>query len=203
MKERNLSLKRLVIPILIYIYFPSLVLAQQRERGTIEVNPFFGYSTSFINGSGIQGLSSRNATRFGIVGDLYFNNRWSIRSGISYVSMGATSLFGPELKLNYLNIPVNMNWHFGSTRKWNLNFGLTPGFLQKAEADGVNIKELYESFHLGVSYGIGYRIGLSKKLGILLDWQGLVGITYIPASLEPSWLNAMGSFNAGIVFAIE
>lgn len=174
--------------------------AQQRERGQIELAPYVGYMTAFLNGDEVDNLDSRASVAFGVKADYYFNDRWSLRSGLNYDSMGA-KFAGSELQLDYLNIPVNANWHFGSTRKWNLNFGVTPGFLVKADEDGDDVKEFVESFQLGISYGIGYKLEISESFSILFDGQGLVGITNIIKESDGfTQLNAGSSLNVGGVF---
>lgn len=192
------------ILLLFALIFTSITLkAQERDSGNIELTPNIGYSSSFLNGDKIDdNLNSRGALQFGIIGDYYFNNRWSIRSGLSYFSMGS-SIPGSELQLDYLNIAINANWHFGSTRKWNLNFGITPGLLLKGDIDGKDVKDFYKSFQLAISYGIGYKIQASDNFSILIDVQGLFGVTNI---LEESKgftrLNAGSSINVGGVFSL-
>lgn len=108
-----------------------------------------------------------------------------------------------EDKLNYLTIPLNVNWHFGSTRKWNLNFGFSPSFLLNAEVNGMEIPNgAIESFQLGFTYGIGYKIEVNKKFGILLDWQGFAGLTNINKATNDNITNSGGSFNVGGVIQL-
>ncbi len=188
------------------VLFIGLVLtsisinAQERDSGTIELIPNIGFSNSFLNGDEVEELESRSALQFGVVGDYYFNDRWSIRSGLSYFSMGG-AVPGSELQLDYLNVPINANWHFGSTRKWNLNFGVSPGFLVTADIDGEDVKEFYKSFQLAITYGIGYKIEISDRFSILIDGQGVFGVTNILEEVDDfTRLNAGSSINVGGVF---
>ena len=62
--------------------------------------------------------------------------------------------FGSSLELDYLMVPINANWHFGSTRKWFLNFGISPGIL------GVTIivdesEEGFSNTNAGSSLNVG------------------------------------------------
>ena len=200
------------ILLLLGLILTSITLnAQKREAGTIELTPNIGYSTSFLNGDEVgdlnfngdevDDLDSRDALQFGVLGDYYFNDRWSIRSGLSYFAMRA-SRSGSEIELDYLNIPINANWHFGSTRKWNLNFGVTPGFLLKGDVDGEDAKDFYNLFQLAISYGIGYKIEVSDNFSILIDGQGLFRITNtLEDSDDLKRLNTGSSVNVGGVFS--
>lgn len=175
--------------------------AQERLNGTIEITPNIGYSISFLNGDKIDELDSRRALQFGVTGDYYFNDRWSLKFGLSYFGMGA-SIPRYKLNLEYLNVPVNANWHFGSKRKWNLNFGISPGFLIKGSLNNEDIKEFYKSFQLAISYGLGYKIEISDSFSILIDGQGLLGISNIIENSDSlKRLNAGSSVNVGGVFA--
>ena len=179
--------------------------AQEREKGDIELAPYIGVSQSFFNGDNAAFYDTKNSVTFGVKGDYFFNDRWSLRSGLQYDSMGA-SVNSNDLNLNYLSIPLNANWHFGSTRKWNLNFGLTPGFLLEAEAEsGEDLSNEVKSFQLGISYGIGYKLEVSENFSLLFDVQGNVGVTNfndIDSVVSISQLNAFSSFNIGGVFKL-
>lgn len=114
-----------------------------------------------------------------------------------------TQFFGYEEKLNYLTLPVNANWHFGSTRKWNLNFGPSIGFLMSAENNnGVDLKDITNSTQIGLNYGIGYKIEVNEKFSILVDFQGMTGLSEIDKSGVFGLKNAASSFNVGGVFKL-
>lgn len=198
--SKYFTMKKCNLLIVGLMFTSSVFFAQSREAGTIEIIPFIGYSSSNIAGDYTEDFDARSAFNFGAIGDYYFSERWSFRSGLAYNSMGA-SFYGADFKLDYLNIPLNANWHFGGTRKWNLNFGLTPGFLMNAEVEGEDFKDYIESFQLALSFGIGYKIEISDAFSILVDYQALAGMTNINSEGSDTNLNYGSSFNAGAVFA--
>lgn len=178
----------------------TIMLAQKRKDGAVELIPNVGYSSYFLNGEDVENIKSIEAFRTGISGDYYFNDRWSLRTGMIYESMGATQA-GVDLLLNYLTVPLNINWHFGSTRKWNLNFGVSPSFLLDGKVDRTNVTRDFESFQLGISYGIGYKLKISNAFSILIDSQGFLGLSNIVkdgSDLKRS--NVGSSLNIGGVF---
>lgn len=185
------------------ILFISINLcAQERYSGEIEIIPNIGYSSSFLNGDNVENLKAKSALQFGVIGDYYFNDRWSLRSGLSYFGMGAT-IPESKLQLDYLHIPLNANWHFGNTRKWNLNFGVAPGFLLSGEVNGEDVKEFYKLFQLAISYGLGYKIEISDTFNLIISGQGLFGVTnIIEDSQDFKRLNAGSSINVGGVFIL-
>jgi hypothetical protein len=175
--------------------------AQSRSKGAIEITPQIGYSSSNYYGNNLVNNSPVNGVGIGVGGDYFFNNRWSLRSGLFLQSMG-TQFTGYKEKLSYITIPVNANWHFGSTRKWNLNFGPSIGFLVSADGNGTDIKDLANTTQLGLNYGIGYKIEASKQISILIDYQGMSGLSDITKTSANSIKNAYGIFNVGCVFKL-
>ena len=176
--------------------------SQLREKGTIELTPQIGYASANYYGEDIaDGNKPISSATFGVGSDYFFNNRWSLRSGIFLRKMGTKTAYFQE-KLNYVTIPVNANWHFGSTRKWNLNFGLNAGFLTSAKTNETDIKSLVNSTQFGIGYGIGYKIEVSENFSILLDTQGMTGLSEIAKSSEYSFKNAFSTINVGGVIKL-
>ncbi|WP_304198426.1 porin family protein [Flavobacterium alvei] len=194
--------KLLLLMSLVSIGFTN---AQTKNKGTFEITPKIGYSSfNEINENG--STDSNSGVEFGATTDYYFNNRWSLRSGLVFDKMGGEyEFFGDkyEDKLNYLSIPINANWHFGSTRKWNLNFGVSPSFLVGAKVNDTKIPSgTIKTFQLGFTYGIGYKIEITKTFGILLDYQGFSGLTNINEISGIDYRNSGGSFNVGGVIEL-
>lgn len=184
--------------------------SQNREKGTIELTPIVGYSNSNYYSSEDLSNSGINSVDFGVNADYYFNDRWSLRSGLLYQTMGSeyAGFDGNEIvtfedKIKYITLPLNVNWHFGSTRKWNLNFGPSFGFVASAKTNGEDVKEFVETFQFGLSYGIGYKIEISEKFSILLDYQGMTGLSEVIKDVPIDVKNAYGVFNVGGVFILE
>lgn len=178
-----------------------------KEDKNIEIIPQIGLSSSNyysgdtkLNNSAISGLN------IGVGLDYYFNDRWSLRSGLFYQKMGSTysesSFKTSKDELFYLTIPINANWHFGSTRKWNLNFGPSIGFLTSAKYNGIDVTEYINSTQIGFNYGIGYKITVSDDASILLDYQGMSGLTDVVKDAPVSFRNAYGTFNIGVVLKL-
>ena len=176
--------------------------AQNREKGAIELIPQIGYSSANYYGESDLESNAISGVTFGVGADYFFNDRWSLRSGLHYQKMGAEGSGGYEEKLNYLTLPVNANWHFGPTRKWNLNFGPSFSMLMSAENNFGDIKDSANSFQLGLAYGIGYKIEVNEKFSILVDFQGITGLTEVPKDSDFTLKNAYSSFNVGGVFKL-
>lgn len=182
--------------------------SQKREKGAIELTPQIGYASSTFYSNNSSSYNSRNGAAFGVGADYFFNDRWSLKSGLLYQPMGA-DFYGGEDKINYLTIPVNANWHFGSTRKWYMNFGPSLGFVLSAKETVTNqgeqdIKDLVSTTQLGFNFGIGYKIFINEKVSISIDYQGMTGLN--PVNEDTSYRklrHSYGSFNIGGVIKLD
>jgi long-subunit fatty acid transport protein len=201
-------MKKIILSFFAMITF-SFSNAQMKDNGAVEITPKIG-SSSFTEYSNNDTGQYNNGIEFGATVDYYFNSRWSLRTGLMADKMGSKNYDAGDLyedKLNYLSVPINANWHFGSTRKWNLNFGLSPSFLTSAKfvENGTSStipSEAIKSFQLGFSYGIGYKIGINEKFGILLDAQWFNGLTNISNVSNLNIKNGGFSFNVGGVIQL-
>ena len=194
-------MKKITLTIVAIFAF-SIANAQLREKGATELTPKIGYSSSNYYGNNGSGNSTLSKVAFGVNADYFFNNRWSLRSGLDFQTMGS-QFYGVEEKLNYLTIPVNANWHFGSTRKWNLNFGPSIGFLLSAKDNDTDIKYLANTTQIGLNIGIGYKIEISKQASILIDYQSITGLSDVSKSSDTTIKNSFGVFNIGGVFKLQ
>ncbi len=211
-------MKKLILVLIVLTSIHSF--SQLRAKGDTEIALKIGYSsanyysTEELDNSPISGLN------FGIESDYFFNNRWSLHSGILFQKMGSNVTNDYKEKLNYITIPINANWHFGSTRKWYLNFGPSIGFLLSAKAkykenyfssfdpvyygneQEVNIKDLVNTVQIGLNYGIGYKIFINEKFSLSIDYQGMSGLTDLPKDNYYSFKNVYSSFNVGGVIKL-
>lgn len=177
--------------------------AQKSGKGDVELIPFVSLQVASLSDTFFY-TSSRISGTFGVRTDYYLNDRWSLRSGIQYDKFGSieddTFIFtSKKLFIDYLSIPVNANWHFGSTRKWNLNFGLTPSFLVNVSPK--QDEDLINSFLLSISYGIGYKFEINRCINILFDVQAIISVTDVskPINSNEPGKSFAGSYSLGLV----
>ena len=190
----------------------SAVNAQIRERNDIEIAPFIGINSS--NYYGDVSLNNSNKALytpvFGVTADFYINNRWSLRTGLEYQTLGS-SVYTSELinnpqdnyyyryfyeseKLNFVAIPIHANIHIGKSRNWHINFGPTVSFLTGANFGGekVEIDNLRKE-HFGFGLGFGYRFNIHENFSLGIEHQ-----EYISFTNNLNTFNSYGSFIGNI-----
>ncbi|MDO1500823.1 porin family protein [Winogradskyella maritima] len=179
----------------------------QSDKGDFTIAPQAGLNLSNYTSSENLNNKIRVAFNAGVVTEYYFSDRWSLRSGLIYDSKGTKleeGSFNLEEKLNYLVLPVHANWHFGSNRNWYLNFGPSFGFLLSAKADEngqeSDIKDLVNSFDLGLGLGIGYKFNMDDRTQFFIEYQGYNGFINIAEESDINLLNATSAFNIGVIF---
>lgn len=189
------------------------VNAQVREKGEVEVSPFIGVSTA--NYFGDVGMMNEAVVNpyFGANLDLYFNNRWSLKTGVEYQTMGSQGesygFYGFESfeeKINFVSVPIHANYHFSKNRRWYLNFGPTINFLTEATSNGMNMKEGITPVQLGLGIGIGYKIYVNERFSIGIDHQEYIGFTNnLKSKYNNNDLfigNYFGSFSVKAIFKL-
>lgn len=191
----------------------SAVNAQIREKGEIEIAPFIGISSANYYGDvGVLNESVQNPY-FGVNADFFMSNRWSFRTGIEHQKMGSTAplyndygTFSIREKLNFISVPIHANYHFGSTRKWYLNFGPTVSFLTKATSNGVDIKHGMNSVQMGLGLGIGYKFEINENFSIGIDHQEYISVVnnleFNSNRSNPYIGNYFGSFSVKAIFKL-
>jgi len=85
--------------LLLSILASSSLYSQVRERNDIEIAPFVGINSSNYYGD-ITYIGDSNKALytpiFGVTADFYMNNRWSLRTGLEYQTLGS-SVYSSEL----------------------------------------------------------------------------------------------------------
>lgn len=165
------------------------------------------------------GTATNSSTRIGFnagaFGDYFFSDRWSIKVKLIYDQKGWDDGFindmdkGLSMKTNYhldyLNIPVMANWHFGKKRNWYLNFGPYAGILLSAKETALNmdLKDYIQTADFGLGVGIGVKIPVSEGIKIMIETDGQGGITDIIKNNQGTrFQNNRFSINTGLVFAL-
>ena len=117
------------------LFFTAQSFAQINQQNDITIAPHIGLALSTYSASENVSYDLRTSLAVGAGVEYFFSDRWSLRSGLIYAPMGAEDDFNNVDKLNYLQIPLNANWHFGSNRNWYLNFGFAGNILLSANAE--------------------------------------------------------------------
>lgn len=134
--------------------------------------------------------------------------------GVEYRTFGAKSeffdgyfnqVFEAKQKLNYIFVPIHANWHFGGSRKWNINFGPTVNFLASAKLNGVDNKDAITSTQIGLGLGIGYKFILSEKFSIGIEHQEYISFvnSYEKRDYNVYYGNIGGSFNVRFIYNLN
>lgn len=201
---KNLSLLAVCILFSISTYGQS--------AGDITLAPQIGLNLSNLDYDNLaegQDFESRTGFTGGIIGEYYLSDTWSLRSGLVYDALGADNE-ETNLSFNYLHVPLNANWHFGSNKNWYLNFGPALGFLMDAtaepnEGEDEDINDIVKGFDFGVSVGIGYKYEVSEGISLFADVQGFrsfIDLNDQDGGSDLELYNIRSAFNFGAIFKL-
>lgn len=190
--------------------------ANAQKTSGFELGGNLGVNFSVVTeGDGQNSTDSFTSFNLGASGEYYFSDRWGLKMKLILDNKGwgngfITDLSGgstvTDFKLTYLTVPVMANWHFGSTRKWYLHFGLYAGFLLNAEAEaiGLDVSDGLQSVDIGLAAGIGYKFPISEKANMFIEYDGQGGFTDLfENNIGTTVTNSRSSFNIGVLFSLD
>jgi hypothetical protein len=154
-----------------------------------------------LNVAQVFGAGSQAFNHFGFSGGVKFGyrfaNKWSFNPEIIYNMKGAAKYPNVEkgdyysfsIDLDYVEVPILFNCHFGKKHKFSLEFGPAIGVLvrQKAYENGSAINSTTTGFNL---YDIGIVAGLNYYLpkGFGLNFRYMNSVApIIPPSVVAPW----------------
>lgn len=120
-----------------------------------------GMTRASIHGGDVADLDSRN----GLMGGIWFggnrNGRLGFMGEITYVVKGADE-GSSELKLHYLEIPAVFRLNIGQRSRNGISlYGIAGPVIDiqlKGELDGVDVKDQFNGFDLGILAGGGIEV---------------------------------------------
>ncbi|RRJ90077.1 porin family protein [Paenimyroides tangerinum] len=189
--------------------------AQIKKKNDIELSASLGLASSNYYGDiSLHNNQSIYTPTYGVRADFYSNNRWSFLLGLEYRTFGSKIksehfvngyIYSNSIteKLNYIHIPFNANWHFGSDRNWNLNFGPVLSYLQavsinKQKSDMTGIRDT----QVGFGFGIGYKFKITEQISLGIEHQEYISFfsNIHKTQYTPFIGNVGGSFNVRFIY---
>jgi opacity protein-like surface antigen len=189
------------------LFFIACTVNAQNVGGDLTIAPYAGVTFATYSSDQDVSFDSRTSFAAGAILNYYFSDRLSLRSGLSYLPLGVEDDLGNTDRLNYIAIPANAAYHFGSRRNWYLNFGFSALILASANGelqDGteIDLDDVIKSTDFGLNLGIGYKFNLDERTQLFGEFQtynGFVDIIDVP-EVEQELRNVGASINIGIIF---
>lgn len=198
---------------IIYALFFVSAVGFAQDSGDFEFGATLGVNFASVTG-GEESLNSKTSFNAGVQGEYYFSDTWGIKSELRYSQKGwANGFFTDEsgdtkitdINLNYMTFSVKADWHFGSTKRWYLNFGPYVGFLMSADVDGTDIKDAFKSSDFGLEYAIGHKFPIGDSVKIFIEAGGQSGFSSIVEEQDGNSITlktVTGQVNVGVLFGL-
>lgn len=147
-------------------------------------------------------------------GSYFFSSRWSIKAKLAYDQKGWDDyvqspnkdiLITSDYHLNYLTLPVVINWHFGRKRNWYVNYGPYIGFLlgSKDASFNTNSGNSPKTIDNGSTFGMGLKIPVANRVKIFFEAEMQTGNKDILKTIDGTFNgNLRTSLNTGVVVRI-
>jgi hypothetical protein len=173
-----------------------------------------GLNVSQVFGAGTQGIN-----HFGFAGGIRFSYRFrenfSFDPEVLYDMKGAARYANVEkgdyesffVDLDYLEVPIIFNYHFGKRKNFSFEFGPSIGFLvrEKITYNGGVVNSSNNSFHIyDISLLVGLNYNLPKGFGLNFRYMNsIVPIQNIGPNPNINVPTGIGSFNTVLNFSVN
>jgi len=201
------------------IFITSILFAfqaQAQEAGTVSVGLRGGLNVSNFGGSGVSsGNRYKAGLNFGAVGVYSVDSHWAIAVEVNYSQKGNSPAQNSYVKLNYLDIPLYVNYFFGQGGdrfRTKVFLGPYVGVLMAAKTkigsiESDDLKPLYNPTDFGVLAGAGFHYKFSEinDNWLIFDVRYAYGLSDLAkAGTGSSNLsNRALSFNLGVTFPLN
>ena len=175
--------------------------------GNVTIQPMIGLSSSNLRGEykndGVTVKYDDDEYRTGLAigaeAEYYTSTHWlSLSAGLLYQQQGFKLKNTPSAKLDYINIPVLVNFYVA--KGFALKIGLQPGFLVNAKQDGNDFKDACNTFNLALPVGLSYEF----KNGLTLDLRGAASLTKLNKKGDDlKWYSDAGMLTIGYKFSLK
>lgn len=190
--------------------------ARAQEAGTVSVGLRGGLNVSNIGGSSANsGNRYKAGINFGAVGVYSVDSHWAIAAEVNYSQKGYSPAINSVLKLNYLDIPVYVNYFLGQGGdrfRTKVFLGPYVGILMaaKSKIGGIEVgdlKSLYNPTDFGVLAGGGfhYKFSQTGDNWLIFDVRYAYGLSDLAKAGTGSSNvgNRALSFNLGVTFPLN
>lgn len=161
-----------------------------------------GYNFSWVNLSNAEAVKG---LAFGITSEYWLNSYSAISVDILYSEEGY-EVPTTVIDYTYFQVPILYNTILGSATNLfrpKLGLGFSPGFLSKAEINGVDFKDQNSSTVLNLVGGVGSIVNLSSGVGLVVEARAYVGLTSPELNSNPDPIkNRTFQVNLGVVFGL-
>lgn len=198
--------KIMMIAVMAVMCLTASAQNHRRSGGAITLQPMIGLSYGTLRGeySTTSGTikydndDPRYGLAVGAEGEYYFDNGWFTLSAAALYMQQGCKISSVTTKLDFINIPVLANFYVA--KGFALKIGLQPGFLVNAEENGVDYKDVCNTFNLSLPIGLSYEFAN----GITLDLRGAASMTnLIKDSGKMKWYADGGMLTIGYKFELK
>ncbi len=172
-------MKRKMLLFVISLFLIGVGTTNAQMGDQTSIGPRVG--VNFSNVSNVEGSESLTGLAIGLTSTYSISEATGLTVDLLYSGEGY-KLNGSELRLNYLQLPIYFDLFFGELGEKfrpKVYAGLTPGFLLHAKNNGNKIEDVFNTFNLGVSGGLGFNYRVGSRIWLNTDLRAFLGLSDI------------------------
>ncbi|MCB0686470.1 MAG: PorT family protein [Saprospiraceae bacterium] len=194
-------MKRILSGVLLLVFvLCGVTVTAQVKRLAVGVKGGTNFSrVNLDNAKSVRGAVA------GITSEYWLNEYSALSLDILYAEEGY-QVPTTTVEYSYVQIPLMYHTFLGNGSDLiqpKFGLGFSPGFLLKAEANGVDFKDQNTATILNFVGGVGLVLHVGERLGIHLEARGFLGLTSPDSNSNPDPIkNRTLQLNLGVAFGL-
>ncbi len=196
------------------------------QKGNLEIGLNAGWQSARISsvetGSPVLKTSARNGIGAGISAAYFWAGHWSARVQLAYdqkgvqghvvrAAMDQASGYSyrdiySDFELDYLNLPVTVQWHYGEKLRWTLGGGAYIGYLtgSNQDASGGMASPVLSDTDYGwvASTGLQWPAAPSLRIGLEYEFQQGLAEVFAVNPFNSAHTNIRHAVRVGIFYLL-
>jgi outer membrane protein with beta-barrel domain len=173
-------MKAIKLIFILGLFLSGIEIAYAQSPGDqTSIGPRIG--VNFSNVSNVDNSESLTGLALGLTTTYSINEATGLTVDLLYSQEGY-ELNGNEYRLNYLQIPIYYDLFFGELGERfrpKIYAGLVPGFLLDAKVDDAELNDVYNSFNIALSGGLGFNYRVGSRIWLNTDLRAYAGLSEI------------------------
>ena len=173
-------MKAIKLIFILGLFLSGIEIANAQSPGDqTSIGPRIG--VNFSNVSNVDNSESLTGLVLGLTTTYSINEATGLTVDLLYSQEGY-ELNGNEYRLNYLQIPIYYDLFFGELGERfrpKIYAGLVPGFLLDAKVDDAELNDVYNSFNIALSGGLGFNYRVGSRIWLNTDLRAYAGLSEI------------------------
>jgi outer membrane protein W len=177
------------------------------QASNFSIGPRAGINIATV--SNLDNIKAAIGPVFGLTSTYSFAESSGVTLDILYSQEGYKVDNGPQIKLNYIQVPVYFDLFFGKLGEAfrpKVYVGVAPGFFLSGKSDDTEISDGYTSVIVSLTGGLGFNYRIADRVWLNADLRSYLGLSDIRDKAYQNGDKIAGrnvQLSAGVAFGLN